>query len=260
MTSIRRPFSILSSSRLAVVLMAAALIASVGLARIFGDQEDQPIEFTHNIFDAPAPVAGAVFGSGPRSVQAIASARRRLRTRPTSIPTARTPAQQRDVDRRQPDQRAEHDRRRQRLPARRSIPADTSRRTVLSRAHVTFDGGHTWSEYPILFEAGPRTRARATRPSPSTRRATPTTRRSASSSSDRPTRSTRISWSRTRATAAGPGRRCESPAGAATKAASATCSTRNTSPPGAMGTRSSPLATSAWVRRARSSAAGSTAR
>jgi len=27
--------------------------------------KNQPIEFTHNIFDAPAPVAGAVFGSGP---------------------------------------------------------------------------------------------------------------------------------------------------------------------------------------------------
>src|SRR5262249_7976507 len=25
--------------------------------------------------------------------------------------------------------------------------------TVLSRAHVTFDGGKTWSEYPILFDS-----------------------------------------------------------------------------------------------------------
>ena len=27
--------------------------------------DPQPVDFTHNVVDAPAPVAGAVFGNGP---------------------------------------------------------------------------------------------------------------------------------------------------------------------------------------------------
>ena len=153
MTSIRRPFSILSSSRLAVVLMAAALISSVGLARIFGDQEDQPIEFTHNIFDAPAPVAGAVFGSGSAL---------RPGDRICTTATQNTANVDTDCEKSGPSNET-------------SIavnptnelnmiggandyqlainPGGHVSENVLSRAHVTFDGGHTWSEYPIFFEA-----------------------------------------------------------------------------------------------------------
>jgi len=154
MTSIRRPFSILSSSRLAVVLMAAALISSVGLARIFGDEEDQPIEFTHNIFDAPAPVAGAVFGSGSAL---------RPGDRICTTATQNTANVDTDCEKSGPSNET-------------SIavnptnelnmiggandyqlainPGGHVSENVLSRAHVTFDGGHTWSEYPIFFEAG----------------------------------------------------------------------------------------------------------
>ena len=34
----------------------------------------------------------------------------------------------------------------------RSIRGSVSE-TILSRAHVTFDAGHTWSEYPITFDS-----------------------------------------------------------------------------------------------------------
>ena len=100
----------------------------------------------------------------------------------------------------------------------------------------------------------------AIRPSRSTRPVTRTTPRSASDSSGRPTRRTpTYSWP-TPATAAGRGPRFASPPAAATSAASAIFSTRNTSPPGATATRSSPLATFDWLRKARSSAPESSAR
>jgi hypothetical protein len=154
MTSIRRAFSSLSCSRLAVVLTVAALVSSAGLARIFGDQGDQPIAFTHNIFDAPAPVAGAVFGSGPAL---------RPGDRICTTATQNTANVDTDCEKAGPSNET-------------SIavnpidelnmiggandyqlainPGGHLSESVLSRAHVTFDGGHTWSEYPIFFEAG----------------------------------------------------------------------------------------------------------
>src|SRR5262245_1090216 len=47
------------------LVVAAGLAWSAGRSPIRGEQEDQPVEFTHNVNDAPAPVAGGVFGSGP---------------------------------------------------------------------------------------------------------------------------------------------------------------------------------------------------
>src|SRR5947209_20425516 len=57
--AIRRPRSLS-----AFVAAIVALAVGAGLATIFG-QENQPVDFSHNVLDAPAPVAGAVFGSGP---------------------------------------------------------------------------------------------------------------------------------------------------------------------------------------------------
>lgn len=48
MTRMRRTFSGLSS-RVAVVLTAGARVSGVGLVRVLGKQEDQPIDFAHNI-------------------------------------------------------------------------------------------------------------------------------------------------------------------------------------------------------------------
>lgn len=50
------------------LIVAAASISMVALspalAHAAGD-DVQPVDFTHNVVDAPAPVAGAVFGTGP---------------------------------------------------------------------------------------------------------------------------------------------------------------------------------------------------
>jgi hypothetical protein len=153
MTFARRAFSSLSGSRFATLLTVAAL-ASVGLVHIVGEGEDQPIEFTHNIFDAPAPVTAAVFGSGPAL---------RPGSRICTTATQNTPNVDTDCEKAGPSNET-------------SIavnptdelnmiggandyqlainPGGHVSENVLSRAHVTFDGGHTWSEYPIFFQAG----------------------------------------------------------------------------------------------------------
>ena len=49
----------------AVLATGAALALTVGLASVLGEERNLPVDFTHNVMDAPAPVAGAVFGTGP---------------------------------------------------------------------------------------------------------------------------------------------------------------------------------------------------
>src|SRR5215471_11307002 len=57
--------------RLGIGLTAAAALLIAGVAAALpvladdGGDNTQPVDFTHNAFDAPAPVAGSVFGSGP---------------------------------------------------------------------------------------------------------------------------------------------------------------------------------------------------
>jgi hypothetical protein len=150
----RHTLSRLFGSRPAALLTCLALVASVGLVRVVGEQEDQPVDFTHNIFDAPAPVAGAVFGTGP----ALRPGDRICTTAPQTTPNADT-----DCEKLGPSNET-------------SIAVNPTNElnmiggandyqlginsgghiseTVLSRAHVTFDGGTTWSEYPIFFQAG----------------------------------------------------------------------------------------------------------
>ena len=47
---------------LGFVLVAFAVL---GTAVAAAGDDPQPVDFTHNVVDAPAPVAGAVFGTGP---------------------------------------------------------------------------------------------------------------------------------------------------------------------------------------------------
>ena len=105
------------------VIVAAVSISVLALspALAYAGDDPQPVDFTHNVVDAPAPVAGAVFGSGPAVKTGTA-----ICTTATQVDRERQhrlrddigwPAQ-RDVDRGQPDEPAQHDRRGERLPAR----------------------------------------------------------------------------------------------------------------------------------------------
>ena len=99
------------------VIVAAVSISMVALspslARAAGD-DVQPVDFTHNVVDAPAPVPGAVFGTAPAVKTGTAictTAAQPAANANTDCETTSGWPAQRDVHRRQPGQPAEHDRR-----------------------------------------------------------------------------------------------------------------------------------------------------
>jgi hypothetical protein len=143
---------------LASVLLGTALaLATLGGAAIArgdgGEEGTQPIEFTHSVNDAPAPVTGAIFGSGPpaKSGQAIC-------TTPTQN-TANVNTDCEGVNPHNETSIAVNPTNTQNMIGGANDyqlglnPGGHVGETVLSRAHVTFDGGKTWSEYPINFNS-----------------------------------------------------------------------------------------------------------
>ncbi len=167
---------------------AVTLSAALGAVLDAQDGASQPVDFTHNVLDAPAPVAGAVFGSGPafHPGDAICSTPAQS-TANVDTDCEKQGPQQRDVDRRQPDRRANN-----------MIGGANDYQLAIN------PGGQVTESRPLAgacdlrrrAHAGPSTRSPSTRPTrrPATRRshstppATRTTRRSASSSSARPVR------------------------------------------------------------------------
>ena len=134
------------------MVLAFAVMGIFALTTSSASADPQPIDFTHNVVDAPAPVTSAVFGTGPpvktgTAICTTADADRRT----TRTPTARRPRSVRTTRRRSRSTRPN---------ANNMIggvndyqlglnPGGHVSETVLSRAHVTFDGGKTWSMYPI---------------------------------------------------------------------------------------------------------------
>src|SRR5437867_756463 len=138
--------------RLAALIVGSAAVAlSAGHATVTGQNGEfnQPVDFSHTVVDAPAPVAGAVFGSG----SALHPGDRICTTEFQTTANVDT-----DCEKSGPSNET-------------SIavnPTDENNliggandyqlglnrgghvtETIHSRAHVSFDGGHTWSEYPI---------------------------------------------------------------------------------------------------------------
>jgi len=136
--------------------MAASVLAlAVGGVVQAEDGEDivQPIDFTHNAVDAPAPVSSAVFGSGSAL---------KIGTPICSTATSNAANVNTSCDGNNPHNETsiavnptDHD----------NIiggandyqlginPGGHVSETLLSRAHVSFDGGHTWTEYPLNSNA-----------------------------------------------------------------------------------------------------------
>jgi hypothetical protein len=138
-----------------LVVIALALAATAFFATAaFGDGDPQPVDFAHNVTNAPAPVAGAVFGNGPAvktgspicttPTQATANVNTDCETssagpgphNETSI--AINPTDQSNLIGGANDYQLGLN------------PAGHTTESVLSRAHVTFDGGHTWTMYPVF--------------------------------------------------------------------------------------------------------------
>jgi hypothetical protein len=135
--------------RIAAVAAVLALAApSLVLAEDEGDTP-QPVDFVHNVVDAPAPISHSVFGSGP----ATKIGRALCTTETSNAANVNT-----SCDTNNPHNETsiavnptDHD----------NIiggandyqlginPGGHVTESVLSRAHVSFDGGRTWTEYPI---------------------------------------------------------------------------------------------------------------
>jgi hypothetical protein len=135
---------------LALLFVAAACILGAGAVAAFADDNVQPVDFTHNAFDAPAPVAGAVFGTGPavKTGEAICTTPTQLTANVnTDCETTAGPHNETSI--------AVNPTNAQNMIGGANDyqlglnSGGHVSETVLSRAHVTVDGGKTWSEYPL---------------------------------------------------------------------------------------------------------------
>jgi hypothetical protein len=133
-----------------VILATVSVVALSQSVGVSADDIVQPIDFTHNVMDAPAPVAGSVFGTGP----AVKTGTAICKTAPQGV-NANTDCESSAGPHNETSIAVN--------------PKDNTNiiggandyqlginsgghvtETILSRAHVTFDGGLTWSMYPLF--------------------------------------------------------------------------------------------------------------
>jgi len=137
-------------ARLPLLVAVFVLIVFAAAAVASADDNPQPIDFTHNAVNAPSPVPGTEWSNGPNVKTGTAIC---------STPTSTAANVNTDCEENGPHNET-------------SIavnPNDPNNmiggvndyqltlnpgghvgETILSRAHVTFDGGQTWSEYPVF--------------------------------------------------------------------------------------------------------------
>ena len=112
------------------------------------------MDFTHNAFDAPAPVAGAFFGSGPALKPG-----EKICTTPTQTgANVNTDCEATAGPHNETSIAVNPTNTLDLLGGANDYQLGLNSgghvtETVLSRAHVTFDGGKSWSEYPINFNS-----------------------------------------------------------------------------------------------------------
>lgn len=131
----------------------SAICLTVGIAALPALADDpQPVDFTHNVTGAGAPVAGAVYGTGPATKTGTAIC---------TTPTQPTPNVNTDCE------GSVHNETSIAVNPTNPLnmiggandyqlslnPGGHVTESVLSRAHVTFDGGRTWSEFPLYSNA-----------------------------------------------------------------------------------------------------------
>ncbi|HKA48133.1 MAG TPA: sialidase family protein [Candidatus Dormibacteraeota bacterium] len=138
--------------RLKLLILAAVSAFAVGqpLAAA-ADDNPQPVDFT-NVMNAPAPVTGAVFGTAPA-----------VKTGTAICTTATSSASNVNTDCTEPSV-GPHNETSIAINPTNPLnmiggandyqlalnPGGQVSETILSRAHVTFDGGKTWSMFPVI--------------------------------------------------------------------------------------------------------------
>ena len=137
------------------VTLAAATVAAVPLVWAApASAEDgeliQPVDYSHNVVDAPAPVPGGVFGSPPGAIKpgtAICTTATSTASNVNTDCETNGPHNETSIAVNPTDPLnmigGAND---YQLGLN---PGGHVTQTILSRAHVTFDGGRTWSEYPL---------------------------------------------------------------------------------------------------------------
>ena len=141
-----------SRRRIVLATVGAVALALAGsTASATADDGDlvQPVDFTHNVIDAPAPVAGAVFDSGPETASGVAICTTSTQTAANINTDCETNGPHNETS----------------IAVNPTDPANLIggandyqlglnpgghvTESILSRAHVTTDGGRTWASYPI---------------------------------------------------------------------------------------------------------------
>jgi hypothetical protein len=135
------------------LLLGLALVAfaALGVAIATAEDDPQPIDFTHNGVDAPAPIAQAVWGSGP----AVKIGTAFCSTAPSDEANVNTDCETKSVGPHNETSIAVNPTNPLNIIGGVNDyqlginPGGHVSETLLSRAHVSFDGGKSWTEYPI---------------------------------------------------------------------------------------------------------------
>jgi hypothetical protein len=145
----RRFLALLASGGLLALAMGAG---SPVLGEDGGDSV-QPVDFTHNVMDAPSPVNSAVFGT-----DGSLKPGQKLCTGPAQGANANTDCEATPGPHNETSIAVNPTDGNNILGGANDYQLGLNKgghvtETVLSRAHVTFDGGTHWSEYPIFFNS-----------------------------------------------------------------------------------------------------------
>jgi hypothetical protein len=137
--------------RLAAGLVVVATTAGATAVVAFGDDNPQPVDFAHNVIAAPAPVAGAVFGTGPAVKTGTA-----ICTTPAQTGNINTDCDTKTAGPHNETSIAVNPTNADNLLGGANDyqlglnPGGHVTESILSRAHVSTDGGRAWSEYPVF--------------------------------------------------------------------------------------------------------------
>jgi hypothetical protein len=138
------------------LLLGLALVATaiLGTAVARAGDDPQPIEFAHNITNAPAPVTGTEWSNGPK-VKTGTAICTTSPVDPSGGANINTDCESKTIGPHNETSIAVNPTDSDNMIGgandyQLSInPGGHVGENVLSRAHVTFDGGQTWSEYPL---------------------------------------------------------------------------------------------------------------
>lgn len=142
--------------RLRLILMAAIAAIVVGQSLVAAaDTNPQPVDNSHNVLNAPAPVDGAVFGTAP----AVKTGTAICTTAKQTGVNANTDCTELSVGPHNETSIAVNPTNPMNMIGGANDyqlalnPGGQVSETILSRAHVTFDGGKTWSMFPVVSDS-----------------------------------------------------------------------------------------------------------